>query len=239
MRILAEAGAIIIPAYLHTKNDPVKSRSADDIYTDPEFLRLAKTHFTALEVTDLKTAQYFDGNHEETSYLHKTCIRSSDAHEIASIGNRFTYLQMEEPSFLKLKAGLQLPFRVSLETPSIADGYIMGINIRGQFFPDLWFSFSPYCNAFIGVKGSGKTSLLECLRFALGSPVPDSQNEDVNGHLENILGPSGSVQVLVRRRDGAKVLIRRTLINRQSFEMTFEDDRQQEVRSPEALMFPS
>ncbi len=237
--ILAEAGAITIPAHLHTNNDLLKSRSIDDIYTDPEFLRLAKRHFTALEVTDIKTAEFFDGKHEQTEYLQKTCIRSSDAHEITSIGKRFTYVQMEEASFSELRAGLQMPFRVSLNVPSVADSYIIGINIRGQFFPDLWFSLSPYCNAFIGVKGSGKTSVLECLRFALGSPVPASRKEDVEGHLANILGPAGSVQVLVKRHDGVKVLIRRSLINREIYEMTFEDDRRQEVRSPEALMFPS
>ena len=237
--ILEDSGAIVIPAHLHTKKDALKSRSIDDIYTDPEFLRLSEHYFTALEVTDLKTAEYFDGRHKETNYLRKTCIRSSDAHEFASIGNRFTYIQMEEPTFSELRAGLQMPFRVSLQPPTIPASFIVGINIRGNFFPDLWLSLSPYCNAFIGVKGSGKTSVLECLRFALGSPVPDSRKADVEAHLQSILGPAGSVHVLVRRADGVKVLIRRSISNRDVFELTFENDRQQEVRNPDALMFPS
>lgn len=237
--ILAPSGAILIPAHLHTKGNPTKSRSIDKIYADAQFLQFAERYFTALEVTDLDTAIYFDGKHKETNYLLKTCIRSSDAHEIHSIGNRFTYVQMEQANFAELKASLQIPFRVSLEAPSIAESYVIGINIRGQFFPDLWFSLSPYCNAFIGVKGSGKTSILECLRFVLGAPVPASRAEDVESHLRSILGQSGNVQVLVKRKDGAKVLIRRSISNRESFELTFEDDRQQEVRNPAALMFPS
>ncbi len=237
--ILAPSDAIIIPAHLHTNKNITKSRSIDDIYTDPPFLQLAKQHFTALEVTDLKTAKFFDGKHKETDYLLKTCIRSSDAHEIHSIGNRMTYVQMEEATFTELKASLQMPFRVSLETPTTADSYVVGINIRGQFFPDLWFSLSPYCNAFIGVKGSGKTSVLECLRFVLGAPVPASRAEDVENHLKSILGQSGNVTVLVKRRDGAKVLIRRSMSNRELFELTFDNDRQEEVRNPDALMFPS
>ena len=237
--ILHDSGAIIIPAHLHTKRNVTKSRSVDDIFTDPEFLRLADRYFTALEVTDLRTAEFFDGNHHETNNLLKTCIRSSDAHEIASIGNRYTFVQMEQPTFSELRAGLQMPFRVCLEAPGFADSHIIGINIRGQFFPDLWLSFSPHCNAFIGVKGSGKTSVLECLRFALGSPVPESRRGDVESHLESILGHAGSVQVLVRRRDGAKVLVRRKLSRRETYELTFEDDREEEVRTPDALMFPS
>ena len=237
--MLSDSGAIIIPAHLHTRRNLTKSRSVDDIYTDPEFLRLADRYFTALEVTDLRTAAFFDGNHGETNHLLKTCIRSSDAHEIASIGSRHTFIQMENATFSELRAGLQMPFRVCLQTPEVADSYILGMNIHGQFFPDLWLSLAPYCNAFIGVKGSGKTSVLECLRFALGSPVPESRRDDVESHLQSILGPAGGVRVLVKRRDGAKVLVQRKLSNRDVYELTFEDDRQQEVRTPDALMFPS
>ena len=217
--VLAQSGSIMIPAHLHTGKNVVKSRSIDDIYTDTEFLRLASTHFTALEVTNLKTAEFFDGEHEETGFLQKTCIRSSDAHEIESIGKRFTYVQMEEPSFAELRAGLEMPFRVSLEHPSIPDSYVIGINIQGHFFRDLWLSLSPYCNAFIGVKGSGKTSVLECLRFVLGAQVPESRQEDVENHLQSILGPAGSVQVLVKRKDGAKILIKRSISNRGSLKL--------------------
>ena len=236
---LEESGAIFIPAHLHTKNDPFKSRSVDDIYTDREFLRLAKSRFTALEVKDLSTAEFFDGEHGETNNLMKTCIRSSDAHEVTSIGNRVTYVQMEQPTFAELKAGLQIPFRVSLKKPDMPESYIIGLNIKGQFFSDLWLSFSPNCNAFIGVKGSGKTSVLECLRFALGSPVPESRKEEVNAHLKNILGPVGVVRVLIKRKDGAKVLVTRSINSSSIFGLIFENDRQQEVKNPDALMFPS
>lgn len=236
---VAESGAIIIPAHLHKKHNAFKSRSVDDIYMDEEFLKLAKNHFTALEVTDPKTAQFFDGKHEETDRLHKSCIRSSDAHDVTLIGQRVTYVQMESPTFEELKASLEIPSRVSLEEPALPSSYIIGLNIRGQFFQDFWLSFSPNCNAMIGVKGSGKTSVLECLRFALGALVPDSRKDEVQSHLTHILGESGSVRVLVRREDGAKVLVERNASNPDSFNLIFEDDRREEVRNPEALMFTS
>ena len=103
---------------------------------------------------------------------------------------------MQEPSFTELKAALELPFRTSLTVPEEPGSYVAGIHIRGQFYTDLWMTFSPHCNALIGVKGSGKTSLLEGLRFALGAPVPSSRQEDVNNHLQSILGINGSVRVL-------------------------------------------
>ncbi len=237
--VLQEANALIIPAHLHTEKDAFKSRSVDDIYTDSEFLKLAKKHFTALEVKDPKTAKFFDGKHTETEYLHKTCIRSSDAHEITDIGNRVTWVQMEQPTFRELKAGLEIPSRVSLIRPDASTSHIIGLNVRGQFFTDFWLALSPHCNAFIGVKGSGKTSVLECLRFALGSLVPESRREEVQSHLLHVLGQGGTVRVLVQREDGAMVLIERSMSAPKVFRLVFEDDRCEEVQNPDALMFPS
>ena len=219
--------------------DPFRSRSIDDIYTDSEFLRLARDRFTALEVTNLDTADFFDGQHQETGCLEKTCIRSSDAHVVASIGSRVTYVQMEHPTFAELKAGLEMPFRVSLTSPTEPESCIIGLHIQGQFYKDFWLSLSPHCNAFIGAKGSGKTSILECLRFALGAQVPESRREGVEAHLSSILGPTGVVRVLIKRKDGAKVLVERAVNNPQEFRLTFEDDRNAEVQNPDALMFPS
>lgn len=236
---LQEANALIIPAHLHKQSNAFKSRSVDDIYMDAEFLKLAREHFTALEVTDLRTAEFFDGEHAETGNLRKTCIRSSDAHEITGIGERVTWVQMEKPTYRELRAGLEIPSRVSLVEPDAPSSYIIGMNVRGQFFTDLWLSLSRHCNAFIGVKGSGKTSVLECLRFALGSLVPESRREEVQSHLSHILGQGGTVRVLVKREDGAKVLVQRSVSAPDVFRLIFEDDRCEEVRNPDALMFPS
>lgn len=236
---LQEGNALIIPAHLHKRSDAFKSRSIDDIFMDAEFLKLANEHFTALEVTDLKTAEFFDGEHAETGNLLKTCIRSSDAHQVTDIGERVTWVQMEEPTFGELKAGLEIASRVSLVEPDAPASHVVGINVRGQFFTDLWLSLSPHCNAFIGVKGSGKTSVLECLRFALGSLVPESRREEVQSHLSHILGQGGTVRVLVKREDGAKVLVERSVSSPDVFRLVFEDDRCEEVRNPDALMFPS
>src|SRR5205085_11679000 len=79
--VLKDANAILIAAHLHSTHDAFKSRSIDDIYDDPAFLRHAREHLTALEVTKENTADFFDGKHTETGNLRKTCIVSSDSHE--------------------------------------------------------------------------------------------------------------------------------------------------------------
>ena len=146
-----------------------------------------------------QTAKFFDGRHQETNNLLKTCIWSSDAHEPEKIGTRACYVQMQQPTYNELKAALDLPFRTSLNIPKEPQSYIIGMQIKGQYFPDQWVSFSPHCNVLMGVKGSGKTSVLECLRFALGVEVPKSRVSDVNKHLQHILGTTGRVKVLVKR----------------------------------------
>lgn len=236
--ILNDSNAIVIPAHLHSTRDAFRSRSIDDIYTDPIFLRHVQDHFTALEVTDPRTAAFFDGTHEETGNIRKACIRSSDAHEPELLGTRVSYAQMETPTFGELKAALELPFRVSLTEPITPQSYVIGMHIEGRFFPDLWLSLSPHCNALIGVKGAGKTSLLEALRFAVGAPVPASKQELVDKHLQSILGPNGKVRVLIKRSDGAKVLVERSLASRR-FLLTFENDRVESLERPEGLLFPT
>lgn len=236
--VLFDANALLIPAHLHSTPNAFKSRSIDDIFADPVFLKHARDHFTALEVTSEKTAAFFDGQHEETGRLHKACIQSSDSHHPDKLGWRPSYIQLQEPTYEQLKTGLEMPFRCSLNPPTVPDNYIVGVHVQGQFVSDLWLSFSPYCNALIGVKGSGKTSLLESLRFVLGADVPESKVQSVNEHLNHILGPGGKVTALVRRTDGAKVLIERSFADK-AFAVTFDDDRTDRFMHSESLQFPS
>jgi energy-coupling factor transporter ATP-binding protein EcfA2 len=234
--ILRESGGFLIPAHLHSGRDAFKSRSVDVVYDDSAFLRWARSSFTALDVRNDKTAQFFDGKHAETGFLEISCIRSSDAHSADQLGLYPTWLQMENVSFSDLKAALELPSRVSRSEPTVPEAYIEGMHIDGVFLKDFWLGLSPYSNVLVGIKGSGKTSILECLRFALGAEVPRERAEEVGKHLNAVLGPSGRVRVLVRRDDGSHVLIERRVADR-SFRVWFDDDREVIVPSPVALRF--
>ena len=57
---IAGSGAIVIPAHLHSSHDAFRSRSIDDIFADREFLKFARDHCTALEISNDKTAAFFD-----------------------------------------------------------------------------------------------------------------------------------------------------------------------------------
>ena len=235
--VLKDSNAIMIPAHLHSGKDAYKSRSVDKIYSDKEFLRFCKNNFSAVEVTDSKTATFFDGKHSETDNIWKSCIQSSDSHHPDQLGWRPSFVQMEKASFKELKAALELPFRVSISKPVQPSSYVIGIQVNGQYLKEVWHQFSPHCNVSIGVKGAGKTSLLECLRFGLGADIPESKKEAVNRHIQAILGPSGSVKILIRREDGSKLIVERAVSNL-NFQITFEDDRVEQMTSSDGLIFP-
>jgi len=236
-KLLEGSQTIIIPAHLHSNHSrPEKSRSLDDIFQDALFLKSARQHCDALEVTDEATAAYFDGKHDETERLHKSCVWSSDSHKPDDLGTRTAYVQVQSMSFHALKTALRMPHRVHLHEPPVPAEYLVGMHINGYFLNDLWIQLSPHCNALIAVKGAGKTALLECMRFVLGSAVPESKRDAVQKHLEHVLGPSGKVTALVKRRDGELQLIERA-ISDTYFTIRTEGGSQHTVDTPKALGF--
>lgn len=238
MEVLEPANAIIIPAHLHSQSDAWRSRSLDDIYRDGRFFEFVPK-FTALEVTDPNTADFFDGKHHETKSLEIACLRSSDAHQADQLGTRPTWVLMQNPSFLELKASLALRPRVSLAEPATPDCYVLGMHVDGNYLRDTWLVLSPHCNVFIGVKGSGKTAALESLRFALGVEVPKNSQELVGAHLMHILGSTGRVKCLVKRQDGSLILIARGMANKEQYEVSFPDGRVEMFTQVQALGFPA
>lgn len=238
INVLRDSGAIVIPAHLHSGKDAFRSRSIDVVFSDVEFLRWTREFFTALDVRTDSTAAFFDGKHTETNCIEISCIRSSDAHQASELGAFPTWVQMERVSFAELKAALELPSRVCRAQPPMPTSYILGMHVEGQYLLDHWMTFSPHLNVLIGVKGAGKTSILECLRFGLGSDVPNERKGEVTKHLNAILGPGGRVRLLLKRDDGAQLLVERRVADTK-FKVTFDDDRQVDLDSLESLRFPA
>lgn len=212
-KFFTDNGALFIPAHLHQSKSPDKSRSIDDIYDDDAFLGFVEAGlFTALEVREKATAPFFDGTRTTKAgkkIPRSVCIQSSDAHSHQHVRDRqrFTWVQMERPSFAELKAALTFPHRVRIDQPADSHSRVIGIHIVGHFIPDAWIAFNSAMNCLIGCKGSGKTAVLECLRFVLNTEIPSERHESVTKHVEHILGPSGFVECLIRRTDGTEALL--------------------------------
>jgi recombinational DNA repair ATPase RecF len=234
-----EQGALFLPAHLHQSKKPENSRSIDDIYNDEAFLGfLEDGAFSGLEVRQSTTASFFQGGKitkDELPIPEAVCVRSSDAHHHEHIAerDRCTWVQVENRTFQQLKAALAFRHRVRLSEPTLANQRIIGLHVEGSFFPDVWITTNPQMNALIGCKGSGKTSIIECLRFLFDTNIPEERQEKVKKHVSYILGSSGAVECLIERDNGEQFVLSRRADSPQRLIVTNEDGNSTECESSE------
>jgi predicted ATPase/predicted metal-dependent phosphoesterase TrpH len=105
------------------------------------------------------------------------CVEGSDnAHGgIVAIGEgRRTYIKLGDFNFEALTYALtDSDFRISPKNkPEIKNSYIKSISFEGGLLEGTKIDFSPELNNLIGIRGSGKSSLLEVLRYVLGISLP-------------------------------------------------------------------
>lgn len=236
--------ALFIPAHLHQAKNPEQSRSLDDLYDDDTFLGFVKDGaFDALEVRQQKTATFFDGNQVTAEGLQiplSVCVASTDAHHHDHVlqRQRRTWVRVENSTFAELSSALHFPHRTSIAEPTVAHTRVAGMHVVGAFIPDSWFSFNEGLNALIGSKGAGKTALLECLRFALNTPVPGDRVDGVRRHLTHILGSAGYVECLVVKEDGSELLITRRADSPDRINVMDKTGQTRTVNASDSLDFP-
>ena len=101
-------------------------------------------------------------------------VEGSDPKSLTDIGkgDKQTYLKIGEYSYSAIKFALQdFENRVAETIPDIHHGYIESLSFQGGKFDGQKIIFSPELNTLIGIRGSGKSSILEAIRYILGIPV--------------------------------------------------------------------
>jgi ABC-type lipoprotein export system ATPase subunit len=151
-----------------------------------------------------------DGYNQINQYAARSvaCVEGSDnAHEgLNGIGKgRVTYLKMGDFNFEALQYALtdHLNRLHARDKPEIHNSHIKFIKFQGGLLDGKQLSFSPELNNLIGIRGSGKSSLLEILRYALNIPL-GAQAMDKN-YKDDL--------ILRGLRSGGKVILE--IVNRQ------------------------
>ena len=89
---------------------------------------------------------------------------------------------------------------------------IVSVSIIGGFLDGLRFEFLPGLNCFIGARGSGKTTVVELIRYALDA-LPDRETHAAEcKRIETLVESNlagGRVQVAIETRDGLQYVISR------------------------------
>lgn len=89
------------------------------------------------------------------------------------------------------------------DKPLIHNSWIKSISFQGGMLNEKTISLAPELNSLIGIRGSGKSSILEILRFALNIPLGSQaiDSEYKNDLITHVLKSGGKVVVeLVNRR---------------------------------------
>jgi len=130
-------------------------------------------------------------------------VLTFDAHCVEQFGQteRITHLKMTELGLRGLKDALRFPdtrIRFPESLPELPSPTLRGIRIIGDtnsFFDDLTVAFAENLNCIIGVRGSGKSTLVEALRYIFGynrslndigqleGPIRDLQQNNLEGCL--------------------------------------------------------
>jgi len=142
-------------------------------------------------------------------------LEGSDAKAIDELGRgEPSYLKIGEFSFDAVKNALtDFPFRVTTSVPKVAHSRIDAVRFEGGLLNGVRVPFSPHLNCLIGIQGSGKSSILESLRYALNIPFGDKaqDQEYKTALLPYVLQSGGKIIVEAADRHGAKYEISRIL----------------------------
>ncbi|MEA1899619.1 MAG: histidinol-phosphatase, partial [Thermodesulfobacteriota bacterium] len=132
------------------------------------------------------------------------CVEGSDNAEkgIDAIGKgRITYIKIGDFNFEAIKYALtDINDRIRpKEKPVTNNSYIKSISFEGGLLDGTGIDFSPELNNFIGIRGSGKSSVLEILRYTLGISLGNqaSDREYKNSLIEHVLKSGGKVITIV------------------------------------------
>ncbi|HCQ3905493.1 TPA: TrlF family AAA-like ATPase [Escherichia coli] len=135
-------------------------------------------------------------------------VQGCDAKTLDHIGARkvASYLKLGDYSFEAVRFALQdFPHRVSREKPALRHSHIRQIAFEGAgSLGGTVVKLSPELNTLIGIRGSGKSSILEGLRYALDIPFGEKASDrDYKENLvSNLLKSGGKITVEAVCRHG-------------------------------------
>ena len=104
-------------------------------------------------------------------------ILSFDSHDLESLkrNERISYIKLSEISLKDIKESFKFPdtrIRFINDLPTPPCPYVVAIEINGtqgnSFFPKINLAFTENLNCLIGPRGSGKSTVIEAMRYVFG-----------------------------------------------------------------------
>ena len=159
---------------------------------------------------------------KEKVWGHKriACIQTSDnrREDHADLGKHSSWIKWASPTAEALRqACLAQESRISDTEPSVPSVVITSISVQNSsFLGPLELAFNPQYNALIGGRGTGKSTILEYLRWALCDQPPAGSDDDTPDYqarrarlIEGTLKPLGATVDVAFTVNGVPHLVRR------------------------------
>ena len=145
-------------------------------------------------------------------------VEGSDCKSISEVGSASTQKGEQKKTFIKIGdfnfealkyALIDKEHRVCDKKPSIVNSYIKSIRFIGGKLDGKCIGLSPELNNLIGIRGSGKSAILEIVRYALGMQLPNSSADKPykDALITYILGSGGKVIVHIIDKQGQEFRI--------------------------------
>ncbi len=140
-------------------------------------------------------------------------VEGSDPKSIEQIGKgEKSYLKIGDFTFEAIKyALLDHEHRMASEPQKFDHSHIRSVSFDGGVLDGKTLNFSPELNTLIGIRGSGKSSILEMIRYAVDIPFGEKAlDTDYKTRLvEHALGSGGKITLKAYDQRGQQYEIRR------------------------------
>ncbi len=127
-------------------------------------------------------------------------VEGSDPKQISEIGKgeQKSYLKIGAFTYHAIKYSLcDYVNRVYSEIPEIGHGYVTEMKCIGGKLEGQVFLPSHELNTLIGIRGSGKSSVLEVLRYGLNLEAAEPDNKYKTNLVKTALGNGGKIEITV------------------------------------------
>jgi chromosome segregation protein len=142
-------------------------------------------------------------------------VEGSDCKAVDQIGQgKECYIKIGDYTFEAIKyALLDHPNRVSEQRRRHERSHILSVAFEGGVLQGKTINFSPELNTLIGIRGSGKSSILEAIRYGLDIPFGEKtlDREYKANLVGHTLGSGGKVTIQAVDERGQRYEIRRIL----------------------------
>lgn len=175
-------------------------------------LRLAG-RLSALEVTDPeRLRQWATSGVKDSPEARYPLIQSSDSHRTASIGSRATWLYLPEVTARQMRHAFAIPeASIRLDQPGPTPQYVIEeVRIEGGFHDGVTIEFDERVTAIVGPPNSGKSLLIDAIRFVfdLQCPIPEVET-NAHSRMKACLPAGSTVVARVSAPEGNEILIER------------------------------